>query len=155
MIAQLSTVAPSANYPEFLEALRNSGFRGQISADYATRTVLATDNSIYQRLPQAAVFPLDADDVARVATLMGEPRFQQVKLTPRGGGTGTNGQSLTDGIVVDLSRHMNNILEINVEERWVRVQAGTVRTSSMLRSSRTGCSSPLSCPPPTAPRSAA
>lgn len=127
MIAQLSTVAPSANYPEFLEALRNSGFRGQISADYATRTVLAADNSIYQRLPQAAVFPLDADDVARVATLMGEPRFQQVKLTPRGGGTGTNGQSLTDGIVVDLSRHMNNILEINVEERWVRVQAGTVK----------------------------
>lgn len=125
MIAQLPTVAPSANYPEFLEALRNSGFRGQISADYATRTVLATDNSIYQRLPQAAVFPLDADDVARVATLMAEARFRHVKLTPRGGGTGTNGQSLTDGIVVDLSRHMNNILEINVEERWVRVQAGT------------------------------
>jgi hypothetical protein len=73
--------APAANYPEFLEALRNSGFRGQISADYGTRTVLATDNSIYQRLPQAAVFPLDADDVARVATLMAEPRFQQVKLT--------------------------------------------------------------------------
>jgi FAD/FMN-containing dehydrogenase len=42
--------------------------------------VLATDNSIYQRLPQAAVFPLDADDVARVATLMAEPRFH-VKLT--------------------------------------------------------------------------
>ncbi len=127
MIAQLPTVAPSADYPEFLEALRNSGFRGQISADYGTRTVLATDNSIYQRLPQAAVFPLDADDVARVATLMSEARFQQVKLTPRGGGTGTNGQSLTDGIVVDLSRHMNKILEINVEERWVRVQAGTVK----------------------------
>ena len=125
MIAQLPTVAPSANYPEFLEALRNNGFRGQISADYATRTVLATDNSIYQRLPQAAVFPLDADDVARVATLMAEARFRHVKLTRAAGGT--NGQSLTDGIVVDLSRHMNNILEINVEERWVRVQAGTVK----------------------------
>jgi FAD/FMN-containing dehydrogenase/Fe-S oxidoreductase len=127
MIAQLPTVALAADYPEFLQALRASGFRGQLSADYATRTVLATDNSIYQRLPQAAVFPLDADDIARIATVMAEPRFRQIKLTPRGGGTGTNGQSLTDGIVVDVSRHMNTILEINVAERWVRVQAGVVK----------------------------
>ncbi|MFJ5300252.1 FAD-binding and (Fe-S)-binding domain-containing protein [Pseudomonas sp. NPDC088368] len=127
MIAQLSPALPASQYPEFLDALRASGFRGELSADYATRTVLATDNSIYQRLPQAAVFPKDAEDVARIATLMAEPRFRQIKLTPRGGGTGTNGQSLTDGIVVDLSRHMNTILEINVEERWVRVQAGVVK----------------------------
>ncbi len=127
MIARLTGTAPATLYPDFLEALRAAGFRGQLSADYATRTVLATDNSIYQRLPQAAVFPQDAEDVARIAALMAEPRFNAVKLTPRGGGTGTNGQSLTDGIVVDLSRHMNSILEINVEERWVRVQAGVVK----------------------------
>jgi FAD/FMN-containing dehydrogenase/Fe-S oxidoreductase len=127
MIARLPVPAPNAGYPEFLAALRESGFRGQLSADYATRTVLATDNSIYQRLPQAAVFPLDSDDVARVAALMAEPRFQGIRLTPRGGGTGTNGQSLTDGIVVDLSRHLNRILEINPQEGWVRVQAGVVK----------------------------
>ncbi|MEG0861295.1 MAG: FAD-binding and (Fe-S)-binding domain-containing protein [Pseudomonas sp.] len=127
MIARLTGTAPATLYPDFLEALRAAGFRGQLSADYATRTVLATDNSIYQRLPQAAVFPQDAEDIARIAALMAEPRFKEVKLTPRGGGTGTNGQSLTDGIVVDLSRHMNSILEINVEERWVRVQAGVVK----------------------------
>ena len=127
MITPLTGNAPAAVYPEFAQALRDAGFRGQINTDYATRTVLATDNSIYQRLPQAAVFPLDADDVARVATLMAESRFRQIALTPRGGGTGTNGQSLTDGVVVDLSRHMNNILEINVEQRWVRVQAGVVK----------------------------
>ncbi|MFK0090397.1 FAD-binding and (Fe-S)-binding domain-containing protein [Pseudomonas sp. NPDC090755] len=127
MIARLTGTAPATLYPDFLEALRNAGFRGQLSADYATRAVLATDNSIYQRLPQAAVFPMDVEDVARIATLMAEPRFKAVKLTPRGGGTGTNGQSLTDGIVVDLSRHMNTILEINVQERWVRVQAGVVK----------------------------
>ena len=133
MIAQLPTSAPTANYPEFLEALRNSGFRGQISADYASRVVLATDNSIYQRLPQAAVFPMDAEDVARVARLIAEPAYQQVVITPRGGGTGTNGQSLTDGIVVDLSRHMNSILEINVEQRWVRVQEGAVHRRQRCR----------------------
>ncbi|XQF93996.1 FAD-binding oxidoreductase (plasmid) [Pseudoalteromonas espejiana] len=46
---------------------------------------------------------------------------------PRGGGTGTNGQSLTPGIVVDLSRYMREILEINVEEGWVRVQTGVIK----------------------------
>ncbi|MDZ5602122.1 FAD-binding and (Fe-S)-binding domain-containing protein [Pseudomonas sp. RP23018S] len=127
MIAPLPAQAPAAHYSTFLDALRGSGFRGQISADYGTRTVLATDNSIYQRLPQAAVFPLDAEDVTRVATLMAEERFRDIRLTPRGGGTGTNGQSLTDGILVDLSRHMNHILEIDVAQRRVRVQAGVVK----------------------------
>ncbi len=128
MIAQLSPAkALTGDYQQFLAALKISGFRGEISADYASRVVLATDNSIYQRLPQAAVFPLDADDVARVARLIAEPAYEKVVITPRGGGTGTNGQSLTDGIVVDLSRHMNRILEINVEQRWVRVQAGVVK----------------------------
>ncbi|WP_426152229.1 D-2-hydroxyglutarate dehydrogenase YdiJ [Pseudomonas sp. DC3000-4b1] len=127
MIAQLHPAAVKADYRDFLVALRARGFKGEVSADYASRTVLATDNSIYQRLPQAAVFPRDAGDVALVARLMAEPAYQGIKLTPRGGGTGTNGQSLTDGIVVDLSRHMNRILEIDVEGRWVRVQAGVVK----------------------------
>ncbi|PVZ15922.1 MULTISPECIES: FAD-binding and (Fe-S)-binding domain-containing protein [unclassified Pseudomonas] len=127
MIAALQPAAAAASYRDFLAALQSAGFKGEISADYASRTVLATDNSIYQRLPQAAVFPRDADDVTLIARLMGEAAFSTVKLTPRGGGTGTNGQSLTDGIVVDLSRHMNQILEIDVEGRWVRVQAGVVK----------------------------
>ncbi|WP_409316885.1 FAD-binding and (Fe-S)-binding domain-containing protein [Pseudomonas sp. KCJK9016] len=128
MIAQLSpSTALNTDYQQFLKALETNGFRGEISADYASRVVLATDNSIYQRLPQAAVFPRDADDVALLARLIAEPAYRTVVITPRGGGTGTNGQSLTDGIVVDLSRHMNRILEINVEQRWVRVQAGVVK----------------------------
>lgn len=110
----------------FLMPLRRQAFAG-IARDYGGRTVLATDNSIYQRLPCAAVFPLDEQDVAIVSRLVAEPRHSSVVLTPRGGGTGTNGQSLTDGVVVDLSRHLNNILEINVEERWVKVQSGVVK----------------------------
>lgn len=128
MIARLPAPAPlAAAYTDFLTTLAASGFQGEIALDHASRTVMATDNSIYQRLPQAAVFPKDSADVQRLAQLMGESRFQGVVLTPRGGGTGTNGQSLTDGIVVDLSRHLNQILEINVAEGWVRVQAGVVK----------------------------
>ncbi|MBV7563788.1 FAD-binding and (Fe-S)-binding domain-containing protein [Pseudomonas sp. sia0905] len=128
MIASLSAPQPTqALYLAFLDALGAAGFRGEIARDHASRTVLATDNSIYQRQPQAAVFPLDEDDVQVLARVVSEPAHRSVKLTPRGGGTGTNGQSLTDGVVVDLSRHMNRILEINAEERWVRVQAGVVK----------------------------
>ena len=69
--------------------------------------MFATDNSIYQVTPQAIVFPRNSTDVVRIAKLSSEPRFTSVVLAPRGGGTGTNGQSLTDGILVDLSRHMD------------------------------------------------
>ncbi|WP_122409685.1 D-2-hydroxyglutarate dehydrogenase YdiJ [Pseudomonas viridiflava] len=128
MIARLlPSKNQSVNYDEFLKQLAKAGFQGDIAYSYGQRMVLATDNSIYQRLPQAAVFPADANDVELIAKLAADPAHKAVVLTPRGGGTGTNGQSLTDGIVVDLSRHMNTILEINAEERWVRVQSGVVK----------------------------
>lgn len=128
MIALLEPSATQTDhYDRFLDALVQEGFAGEVARDRGSRTVLATDNSIYQRLPQAAVFPTGSHDVAILARLAAKPEFKQVVLTPRGGGTGTNGQSLTDGLVVDLSRHMNRILEINVEERWVRVQTGVVK----------------------------
>ncbi|MGP8290078.1 D-2-hydroxyglutarate dehydrogenase YdiJ [Vreelandella zhanjiangensis] len=132
MIASLdSRTAPfkrlGTHYLRFLEALKTRGFDGEIAPDYAQRTVLATDNSIYQRLPQAVVFPRHAEDLERLAKLAAEMPYREVVLTPRGGGTGTNGQSLTDGIVVDVSRHMNQVLEIDVEARRVRVQAGVVK----------------------------
>ncbi|WP_275289466.1 FAD-binding oxidoreductase, partial [Halomonas elongata] len=93
----------------------------------ANRTVLATDNSIYQRLPQAVLYPRDVTDLERLARLAGQADFTDIVLAPRGGGTGTNGQSLTDGLVVDVSKHMNAILDIDVENRRVRVQAGVVK----------------------------
>ena len=128
MIAHLPLDSlPAPRYQDFLQALAQAGFKGEIAADLGVRTVLATDNSIYQRLPQAALFPRDEADVQCLARLAARPEHHEVVLTPRGGGTGTNGQSLTDGIIVDLSRHLNAILEINVEQRWVRVQSGVVK----------------------------
>ncbi|MBY5928280.1 FAD-binding oxidoreductase [Halomonas sp. DP8Y7-3] len=131
MIASLPLVDTATDldqhYVTFLTTLKNEGFEGEMAPDYASRTVLATDNSLYQRLPQAAVFPRHADDLVLLGRLAGRDEFRQVTLTPRGGGTGTNGQSLSDGLVVDVSRHMNQILEIDVENRRVRVQAGVVK----------------------------
>ena len=117
----------SAAYKDFCRKLKEAGFEGEISNRHAERAVLSTDNSIYQRLPQAIVYPRHAADVQCVARLAADPAYRRIVLTPRGGGTGTNGQSLTDGIVVDVSRHMNRILHIDVASRRVRVEAGVVK----------------------------
>jgi FAD/FMN-containing dehydrogenase/Fe-S oxidoreductase len=128
MIPRIQHTSPvQALYLSFLDVLRHSGFRGDISPDYANRTVLATDNSIYQVLPQGVVYPRDSQDLVLLTQLSQRPEFREIVLSPRGGGTGTNGQSLTDGLVVDTSKYMNRILEINVEERWARVECGVVK----------------------------
>lgn len=111
----------------YLDALRKAGFRGEIAQGEDSRIVFSTDNSIYRQPPRAIIFPIDENDVALAMQMAGQAAFRTVKFAPRGGGTGTNGQSLTDGIVLDLSRHMNAILEINVAERWARVQPGVVK----------------------------
>ncbi|PKH27025.1 hypothetical protein CIG19_01600 [Enterobacterales bacterium CwR94] len=112
---------------DFLAALKQNGFTGDTATNYADRLSLSTDNSIYQLLPDAVVFPRSTADVALIGRLAAEERFAALTFAPRGGGTGTNGQSLNQGIVVDMSRHMNRILEVNPEEGWVRVEAGVVK----------------------------
>jgi FAD/FMN-containing dehydrogenase/Fe-S oxidoreductase len=110
----------------FVAALRSAGFSGDLRTDYGTRLTAAVDNSIYQVLPAAVIFPRSADDVALAMRLLDEPRFHEVALTARGGGTGTNGQSLTTGVVMDVSRHMARILELDLAAGYVRVQPGVV-----------------------------
>ncbi|CAH8207631.1 putative FAD-linked oxidoreductase [Vibrio aestuarianus] len=111
----------------FLQQLKAEGFSGDIESQYSSRLAVATDNSVYQQLPQAVVHPKSTHDVSLIGKISSKPEFERVTFSPRGGGTGTNGQSLTKGVVVDLSRHMNQVIEINAEEGWVRVQAGVVK----------------------------
>ncbi len=128
MIPSIRETSPvQAQYLAFIEALKACGFEGDLNPDYANRTVLATDNSIYQVLPQGVIYPKNAADLVRVTELSNLKQFRDLVLSPRGGGTGTNGQSLTDGLIIDVSKHMNKILEINAEERWVKVQSGVVK----------------------------
>lgn len=111
----------------FCQALRTAGFAGDIETSYGSRLAVATDNSVYQSLPQAVLLPKHSEDVVLLTSLAQTSSFRHLKFSPRGGGTGTNGQSLTEHLVVDLSRHLRAILEINVEERWVRVQSGVIK----------------------------
>ncbi|WOG27318.1 FAD-binding and (Fe-S)-binding domain-containing protein [Endozoicomonas sp. 8E] len=133
MISKLNQQAVNAAsavgtlYQNFADRLAGSGFQGDIELGHAERTVLATDNSIYQVYPAGVLYPKGTEDLSKMLSLANEPSFQTVVLSARGGGTGTNGQSLTSGFMVDTSRYMNQILEINPEERWARVQSGTVK----------------------------
>ncbi|MCG9687230.1 FAD-binding oxidoreductase, partial [Vibrio tubiashii] len=111
----------------FLEELKTAGFSGDIESQFSSRLAVATDNSVYQQLPQAVVHPKTTEDVSLIGKLSTQSQYERIKFSPRGGGTGTNGQSLTKGVVVDLSRHMNKVLEINEQEGWVRVQTGIVK----------------------------
>ncbi|MFY8299128.1 FAD-binding and (Fe-S)-binding domain-containing protein [Pseudoalteromonas sp. SS15] len=128
MIAQISQ-QDNANelINSYIDKLKSSGFTGDLDTSYATRIVNSTDNSIYQEVPQAVVFPKSNKDIQIALQTANQDPFLSLTFGPRGGGTGTNGQSLTPGIILDLSRHMREIIEINEEEKWVKVQAGVIK----------------------------
>ena len=89
MIPRLVDVPrPAPLYAAFLAELRARGFAGDLSSTYADRTVLATDNSIYQLTPQAIAFPREHGRPRPYRARAQDPRFAGLKLAPRGGGTG-------------------------------------------------------------------
>lgn len=114
-------------YERFITSLKNNGFTGDINASYSARLSVATDNSIYQQLPKLVINPRTRQDIVVLTKTASEDQYSEIKFSARGGGTGTNGQSLTPGIIVDLSKYMNKVLEINVEEKWVKVEAGVIK----------------------------
>jgi FAD/FMN-containing dehydrogenase/Fe-S oxidoreductase len=105
-----------------LEKLRTK-IEGDLLLDELSRVVYATDGSVYREKPQAVVVPKSNDDVKLIIKFASE---NGTSVIPRAAGTSLAGQVVGGGIVVDVSKHMNKILEVNVEERWVRVQPGVV-----------------------------
>ena len=101
-----------------------SQIRGTVSADAMTRSLYSTDASIYQAMPMAVVVPRDEDDVRATVEMAAQ---RGLPFLPRGGGTSLEGQTVSAAVVLDLSTHMNRILEINEEELWARVQPGVVQ----------------------------
>ncbi|MFP4472074.1 MAG: FAD-binding and (Fe-S)-binding domain-containing protein [Bacteroidales bacterium] len=96
---------------------------GDVYFDNATRIQYATDASAYRELPLAVIRPRHKADVQKLVRFAAE---NKAPLIPRGAGTSLAGQVVGGGIVVDVSRYMNRILEINPQEHWVRVEPGVV-----------------------------
>ena len=93
----------------FQRALREN-MRGDVSFDAMTRGMYATDGSIYQIMPVAVVLPRDEQDVM---TAVQQAKEHGVGILPRGGGTSLGGQAVGAAMVVDLSKYMNRILELD------------------------------------------
>ncbi len=114
---------PAIDLPGLQRALAEAMGTHDVRADRLHRALYATDASVYQIVPLLVAFPATAADVAAAVRVCG--RFG-VPITARGGGTSQAGQSIGPGVILDLSRHLDRIVEINAAERWVRVQPGCV-----------------------------
>ncbi len=94
------------------------------TVDEAIKRVYATDASEYQEKPMAVVLPRHTDDIK---TLVRFAAQHNISLIPRAAGTSLAGQVVGSGVVVDISKYLNQILEINTAKKWVRVQPGVIR----------------------------
>jgi FAD/FMN-containing dehydrogenase/Fe-S oxidoreductase len=99
-------------------------FEGELYFDDLMRKLYATDASVYREMPQAVALPKNEEDICKLVRFARENR---TSLIPRTAGTSLAGQVVGPGIVVDVSRHMNRILEIDPDRRRVRVQPGVIR----------------------------
>src|ERR1700709_1068850 len=97
--------------------------RGEVRFDRGSRALYATDGSNYRQIPIGLVIPRDADDV--IAGAAGSHAFKAPVL-PRGAGTSLAGQCCNVAVVLDFTKYMNRILEINPAGRFARVQPGLV-----------------------------
>jgi FAD/FMN-containing dehydrogenase/Fe-S oxidoreductase len=113
---------PSDNIYSKLDILAKN-LEGELGYDSITRTIYSTDASVYKETPVAVAWPKDAADLKKIISFASENR---ISLTLRAAGTSLAGQVVASGIIADISRHMKEILEINEEQMYARVQPGVV-----------------------------
>src|SRR5215204_3853079 len=97
---------------------------GDLFYDSTMRTLYATDASAYREMPLAVAIPKTINDLKK---LIAFARTEKTSVIPRTAGTSLAGQVVGNGIITDVSKHFTQILELNKEESWVRVQPGVVR----------------------------
>ena len=105
-----------------LSSLKNS-FEGEIFTDESTLLMYATDASAYREIPLAVTYPKSSSDII---TLIKFAEENKTSIIPRTAGTSLAGQVVGNGIIADVSKHMTHILEINEEEKWVKVEPGVI-----------------------------
>jgi FAD/FMN-containing dehydrogenase/Fe-S oxidoreductase len=101
-----------------------SAMAGEVREDAYTRHLFSTDASMYSIEPLAVVFPRDAADVAAAVAVCARRR---VPMLPRGAGTSLAGQTVGRAVIIDTSRHMDRIVELDPVGRTARVQPGVVQ----------------------------
>lgn len=115
-------MARTTKISEFVAACRGQ-VAGDLRDDLYSRMFYSTDASLYQIMPHAVLIPRSADDVSAAVSVAAE---FGVPVLARGAGTSLAGQSVNEALVIDFTRHLDRIIEVNAEERWARVQPGVV-----------------------------
>ena len=98
-------------------------FHGDIIIDDAYRTLYSTDASVYKEKPIAVTKPKDSDDIKSLIKFASK---NELSIIPRAAGTSLAGQVVGSGIVADISKYWTKIIEVDEEEKWVRIQPGVV-----------------------------
>ena len=106
-----------------LEQCLTDALDGEVRFDRYSKALYSTDASLYQMQPIGVVIPKHQQDVITTVQIAAE---RDVPILPRGGGTSLAGQSVGEAVVLDMSKYMNALLEVNVEAHWARVQPGIV-----------------------------
>ncbi|HUK35706.1 MAG TPA: FAD-linked oxidase C-terminal domain-containing protein, partial [Vicinamibacterales bacterium] len=106
-----------------LERDLRAGLKGDVQFDAGARGMYASDAGNYRMVPIGVVRPVDADDVLHIVATC---RSHSVPIVARGGGTGIPGQTVNAAVVIDFSRYMNRVIELNPAQRYARVQPGVV-----------------------------
>lgn len=109
--------------PESLAILQAS-LEGDLHTNDMMRTLYATDASVYREMPLAVAIPKTKEDIRQLIAFANQ---QGTSLIPRTAGTSLAGQCVGSGIVVDVSVHFNQILEVDEGDNWVRVEPGVIR----------------------------
>jgi len=107
-----------------IEAQLKKRVTGELRFDAYSRLLYSTDASIYQIEPIGVLVPRDKGDVQAAIEIANQRHFS---ILPRGGGTSLAGQAVGHSLVLDFSKYMRNVLQVNQEERWCRVQPGLVQ----------------------------
>ena len=97
---------------------------GELLTDDLSKALYATDASVYRKIPTAVAYPKNPQDIKVLVAFANE---NAVGLIPRTAGTSLAGQCVGDGIVVDVSRHFTQILELDEKKKQIKVQPGVVR----------------------------
>lgn len=114
---------PTADAPDGFAAALRSAVRGESDFGAAARALMTMDASNYRRVPLGVFAPRDAEDVAAALTVC---REYGVPVVPRGGGTSIAGQATGTGLVLDLTRHLRTVLDLDPAARTAVVQPGVV-----------------------------
>jgi len=113
---------PPTALPDYLAELEKR-IHGELRSDKYSRTLYSTDASIYQVMPYGVLIPKTIDDVQAAVELAAA---FEIPVLPRTAGTSLAGQAVNAALIIDTTPHLNRILKINPEEKWVRVQPGVV-----------------------------